>query len=60
MGIAQGSLSMPKQKTKPNPAKDRSHSKSNTTPRPEGVSPKERKQLAHNAPVRRAASKARE
>jgi hypothetical protein len=30
------------------------------TVKPQIVSPKERKQLAHNAPVRRAASKARE
>jgi hypothetical protein len=30
------------------------------TAKPQMVSPKERKQLAHNAPVRPAASKARE
>lgn len=33
--------------------------KKRETAKPQIVSPKERKQLAHNAPVRRAASKAR-
>jgi hypothetical protein len=52
-------LLMPKQKPKPSVAGNRSIPKPTASP-PSGVSTKERKQLAHNAPVRRAASKARE
>jgi hypothetical protein len=39
---------------------DKQQAKKRKTSKPQKVSPKERKQLAHNAPVRRAASKARE
>ena len=49
---------MRKEKLKANFKKDRSIPNRNTT-RPENVSRKEIKQMAHHAPVRRAASKAR-
>jgi hypothetical protein len=48
----------------PKPSSSKMAEKQSTQKRkpakPEMVSPKARKQLAHNAPVRRAASKARE
>jgi hypothetical protein len=50
---------MPKQKRKHDFAGSRSIPKRDM-PRSEIISPKQRKQLAHNAPVRRAASKFRE
>ncbi len=49
---------MRKEKLKANFKKDRSIPNRNTT-RPENVSRKEIKQMAHHVPVRRAASKAR-
>jgi hypothetical protein len=39
---------------------DKRQAQKRKTRKPQMVSPKDRKQLAHNAPVRRAASKARE
>jgi hypothetical protein len=49
---------MPKQKPKAESGKNRSIPKREKS-QPQNVSAKERKQLAHNAPVRRAASKFR-
>jgi len=50
--------SMRKEKFKPN-FKSNPSIPNRDTSRPENVSAKQRKQLAHHAPVRRAASKAR-
>jgi hypothetical protein len=53
------SSDMPKQKRKHDFGGSRSIPKRDT-PRSKSASPKQRKQLAHNAPVRRAAGKFRE